>query len=144
MKRRKRIPIPERRRRLPKDGWAWIDRRFLREFADSLERDSVFLYFFLASVSDKDGLSYYSDPAIACRLRMEESAVVHAREDLEMRDLISFDPPYYQVLSLPERTRLGGSGPTLVGDIMREIARTADASCPQGRPLKAKVKRKSR
>lgn len=133
MKRRKRIPVPERKRRLPAEGWAWIDRRFLREFADSLERDSVFLYFFLASVSDKDGLSYYSDPAIASRLRMEESAVVRAREDLETRDLISFDPPYYQVLSLPERTRLGGSGPTLLADIMREIAGRADAPCRRER-----------
>jgi len=125
MKRAKRIPVPERRRRLP-DGWAWIDRRFLRDFADSLERDALFLYFFLVAVSDKDGLSYYSDPAIACRLRMEATAVVRAREELEMRDLISFDPPFYQVLSLPERTRLGGSGPTLIGDLMREIAGGAE------------------
>lgn len=144
MKQRKRILIPERKRSLPAEGWAWVDRRFLREFADSLERDAVFLYFFLASVSDKDGLSYYSDPAIACRLRMEEPAVVRAREDLERRDLISFDPPLYQVLSLPERTRLGGSGPALIADIMREIAGKSEAPNRQGRPLEAKVKRKSR
>ena len=143
MKRRKQLPVPERRRRLPTAGWAWIDRRFLREFAESLERDSVFLYFFLAAVSDKDGLSYYSDPAIACRLRMKESAVVRAREDLEMRDLVSFDPPHYQVLSLPERTRLGGSGPTLIGDLMREIAGTAVAPRSEAL-LERKVKRKIR
>ena len=134
MKRRKRIPVPERKRRLPADGWSWIDRRFVREFADSLERDAMLLYFFLASVSDKDGLSYYSEPAIACRLRMEEPAVVRAREDLEMRDLISFDPPYYQVLSLPERRQLGGCGPSLIGDVFREISAAVDR--PQRRSEK--------
>lgn len=133
MKRRKRIPIPERKRQLPADGWAWIDRRFLREFAESLERDSVLLYFFLAAVSDKDGLSYYSDSAIGCRLRMEETTVVRAREVLETRDLISFDPPYYQVLSLPDRTRLSGSGPTLIGELMQEIAAKSNQRRSQGR-----------
>lgn len=126
MKRPKRLLIPERKRRLPKTGWAWIERRFVREFADSLERDSLLLYFFLAAVSDKDGLSYYSDPAIACRVRMEESTVVRAREELETRDLISYDPPFYQVLSLPEPIRLGGSGPSLISDIMRELGRNTD------------------
>jgi hypothetical protein len=131
MKPRKQLLVPERRRRLPKEGWAWIERRFLREFADSLERNSLLLYFFLAAVSDKDGLSYYSDPAIATRLRMEESAVAHAREELERRDLISYDCPFYQVMSLPERIRRSGSGPTLIADIMRELA---------GRPPSARTR----
>jgi hypothetical protein len=131
MKPRKQLLVPERRRRLPKEGWAWIERRFLREFADSLERNSLLLYFFLAAVSDKDGLSYYSDPAIATRLRMEESAVAHAREELQRRDLISYDRPFYQVMSLPERIRRSGSGPTLIADIMRELA---------GRPPSARTR----
>lgn len=132
MKRPKRLPVPERKRGLPKTGWAWIDRRFVREFADSLERDSLLLYFFLAAVSDKDGLSYYSDPAIACRLRMAQSAVVDAREELETRDLISYDAPFYQVLSLPEPFRLDGSGPSLICDIMRELGRSTDPAQDEG------------
>ena len=32
------------------------------------------LYFFLAAVSDQDGLSFYSDTSIAPRLRMGEQA----------------------------------------------------------------------
>jgi hypothetical protein len=33
----------------------------------------IFLYFFLAAVSDQHGLSFYGDGAIAIRLRMAES-----------------------------------------------------------------------
>ena len=31
---KKRVLLPDRRRRLPSRGWSWIDRRFLREYAD--------------------------------------------------------------------------------------------------------------
>lgn len=48
----------ERLRHPPREGWSWIDRRFLREKAPALDRDAILLYFFLAAVSDKDGLSY--------------------------------------------------------------------------------------
>ena len=47
------------------------------------------LYFFLAAVSDKDGLSFYGDASIAVRLRMEETAVVAARDELAAADLVA-------------------------------------------------------
>ena len=56
----KRILIADRVRRPPDDGFSWIDRRFLREFAVRLSGDAVFLYLFLTAVSDKHGLSYYT------------------------------------------------------------------------------------
>ena len=68
---RKKIIVRGRVRKPPKEGWSWIDRRFLRDHAPSLSRDAMSLYFFLAAVSDKDGLSYYSETNIAARLRME-------------------------------------------------------------------------
>jgi hypothetical protein len=97
----KRILIADRVRRPPREGFSWIDRRFLREFASKLSGDAILLYFFLSAVSDKDGLSFYSDSSIAVRLRMREEHVVTAREDLLTHDLVAYQPPLTQVLSLP-------------------------------------------
>ena len=97
----KRILIADRVRRPPREGFSWIDRRFLREFASKLTGDAILLYFFLSAVSDKDGLSFYSDSSIAVRLRMREEHVVAAREDLLTHDLVAYQPPLTQVLTLP-------------------------------------------
>ena len=72
----KQVLVPDRVRRPPTDGWSWIDRRFLREHAARLSHEAIVLYFFLAAVSDKDGLSFYGDASIALRLRMGEAVVV--------------------------------------------------------------------
>ena len=83
---------PDSRPRAPPaaDGWSWIDRRFVRELAPRLSREAILLYFFLAAVSDKDGLSFYSDATIAVRLRMSEAAVVAARDELVATDLVAY------------------------------------------------------
>ena len=98
----KRILIADRVRRPPVDGFSWIDRRFLREFAVRLSGDAVFLYLFLAAVSDKHGLSYYSDTTLALRLRVGEAAILQAREELITYDLVAYQAPLTQVLSLPK------------------------------------------
>ena len=97
----KHLLIADRVRRPPREGFSWIDRRFLREYASQLTGDAIFLYFFLATVSDKQGLSYYSDTSIAVRLRTREEHVVAAREDLLAHDLIAYQSPLTQVLCLP-------------------------------------------
>jgi len=123
MQPKKKLLRADRIRRPPTEGWSWIDRRFLREKAPSLERDAIYLYFFLASVSDKDGLSYWSDPSIAACLRMSEEAIRRSREELEFRDLIAFESPHYQVLSiLSAPARRSACDPTLLVDIFREVA----------------------
>jgi len=97
----KHVLVADRVRRPPGEGFSWVDRRFLREFASRLSGDAVFLYLFLAAVSDRQGLSFYRDTTLAVRLRMREEAVVAAREELLTHDLIAFHPPLTQVLSLP-------------------------------------------
>ncbi len=97
----KQVLLPDRVRRPPREGFSWIDRRFLRQYACKLTGDAIVLYFFLAAVSDKHGLSFYSDTSIAVRLRMREEHVVAAREDLLTHDLVAFQAPLTQVLSLP-------------------------------------------
>ncbi|MCA9125646.1 MAG: hypothetical protein KDB22_01130 [Planctomycetales bacterium] len=108
----KRILVADRVRQPPADGFSWIDRRFLHEFAGRLTHDAIVLYFFLAAVSDKHGLSYWKDATVAVRLRMPEEAVVAARDELLQQDLVAYHPPLTQVLSLPvpQRVERGGRG----------------------------------
>ena len=98
----KRLLVVDRVRRPPREGFSWVDRRFLRDFASRLSGDAVFLYFFLAAVSDKHGLSFYGDATLAVRLRTREEAVVAARDDLVVHDLVAYQAPLTQVLSLPK------------------------------------------
>jgi hypothetical protein len=105
----KRILVVDRVRRPPREGFSWIDRRFVRDFASRLSGDAVFLYFFLAAVSDKHGLSFYGDATLAVRLRVREEAVVAARDELVAYDLVAYQAPLTQVLSLPQpRVERGG------------------------------------
>ena len=114
----KRVLVAHRVRRPPAEGFSWIDRRFLRDYAERLTGDAVVLYFFLAAVSVKHGLSFYSDASMAARLRMREASIVAAREELLVQDLVAYQPPLTQVLSLPPaRVARGG----LQG--LRELAR---------------------
>jgi len=115
----KRVLVADRVRRPPAGGFSWIDRRFLRDYAERVSGDAIMLYFFLAAVSDKHGLSFYSDASTAARLRMREESVVAAREELLIHDLVAHQPPLTQVLSLPPaRVARGG----LHG--LRELARS--------------------
>ena len=119
----KRVLNADRVRRPPKGGWSWIDRRFVREFAPRLSHEAIVLYFFLAAVSDKDGLSFYSDATTAVRLRISEAAVVGAREELLAEDLVAYQAPLAQVLSLPwplVPRRQGGVVP--LGELFRTFA----------------------
>lgn len=119
----KRPLVPERVRRPPRQGWSWIDRRFVREHAPSLSHEAIVLYFFLAAVSDRQGLSYYSDAVIAGRLRMGLPAVVQAREELLARDLLAWRAPWTQVLSLPApRVQRAAGGLVTLAEIFGQLA----------------------
>ena len=98
---KKKILVADRVRRPPAEGFSWTDRRFLRDFAASLSGDAVFLYLLLAAVSDKHGLSFYSDTTLATRLRVSEPTIVTSRQELLDANLIAHQAPLTQVLSLP-------------------------------------------
>lgn len=97
----KQVLNPDRVRRLPKCDWSWVDRRFMRQFASRLTGDAVLLYFILVAVSDKNGLSYYSDNSLALMIRASLQALSSARRELLHHDLIAYQAPLVQVLSLP-------------------------------------------
>ncbi|HUY36502.1 MAG TPA: hypothetical protein VMV69_27445 [Pirellulales bacterium] len=122
----KRILLAERVRRPPANGWSWVDRGFLREHAEHLSREAVLLYFFLTAAADRHGLSFYSDGSTAALLRLTVQAVVDARDELLAHDLLAYEAPLTQVLSLPphSRRRQGAPGQGLLqlGDLFRQIA----------------------
>jgi len=112
----KHVLCPQRVRRLPKADWAWVERRFQRQFASKLSGDAIFLYFILVAVSDKNGLSFYSDNSLALMIRVSLPSLSKARQELLNLDLIAFEAPLVQVLSLPpdpqSRPRVSQSDPS--------------------------------
>jgi len=98
----KRVLNPERLRQVP-EHFSWIDHRLVREH--TIERADVStwaLYLFLVTVADAHGLSYYADASLSRRLGLDLVRLARARRDLIALDLIAYDPPLYQVLSLSE------------------------------------------
>lgn len=115
--------VPDRVRRPPAEGFSWVDRRFVRDYALRLSRDAILLYFFLAAVSDKSGLSFYSDERTAAILRLKQDAIAQVRGELLWLDLVAWRPPLTQVLSLPspERQRVREGEPRHIGEILRGL-----------------------
>jgi hypothetical protein len=134
----KRILVTERVRRPPANGWSWIDRRFVREHAEQLSREAMLLYFFLTAVADRHGLSFYSDGATGAMLRLTVQAVVNARDELLARDLVAYQPPLTQVLSLPtcpvRRQAARGQGLFPIGDLFRQIAASSSSDAARRLP----------
>lgn len=124
----KKILVADRVRRPPPEGFSWVDRRFLREFAAKLTGNGILLYLFLAAVSDKHGLSFYRDSTVAVRLRMREQAVVDAREELLIHDLIAFQPPLTQLLSLPRAPRVARGGLHALGELARAVEELSEGN----------------
>jgi hypothetical protein len=99
-----RRPIrPDRIRTLPQ-SFSWIDRDILhRGLLARLRRDEILLYFFLVLVSGPEGTSFWSYRRIAQLLGLPVDELIEAVRGLIRADLIAFDFPRFQVLSLPER-----------------------------------------
>lgn len=99
----KRLLDPARVRQI-RDGFSWVDRRFVREgWIGELRRDEILLYLFLVCVADKDGLSYYSDARVAATLKIDQLDLDHARRRLVVEGLVAYESPLYQVLQLEPR-----------------------------------------
>jgi hypothetical protein len=100
---KRRQPLQPDRIRTISGSFSWIDHRFFRlSFDQGLTRLEKLLYLVLVAVSNRDGVSFYSDE------RLEELLEIHhnheltgARDELVARDLIAFKDGVYQVLDLP-------------------------------------------
>ncbi len=96
----KQLIRPDRVRQVP-PSFNWVDHRLVRDnYLNRCDCSSLALYLFLITVSDVQGLSYYSDAAICRRLKLDPLPLSSARRQLEQADLIAFRKPLYQVLSL--------------------------------------------
>ena len=103
---KKHLIRPDRLRQVP-TGFNWVDHRLVREnYIDRCNCVDLALYLFLVTVSDVEGLSYYSDQAICRRLRIDSTALTAARVHLQQADLIAYQKPLYQVLSLEQPSQL--------------------------------------
>ena len=97
----KRVLHSERLRKI-EGSFSWIDHRFITGgFLRDLSTLEILLYLFLVAVSDRNGLSFYHDDRIASLLKIDLPALGQAREGLLQRSLVAYQPPLYQVLSLP-------------------------------------------
>ena len=100
----KRLIRPDRVRQVP-PSFNWVDHRLVRDnHISQCDCTSLALYLFLVTVSDDQGLSYYSDAAICRRLKIDPLELSSARTLLQKADLIAFRKPLYQVLSLESAT----------------------------------------
>jgi hypothetical protein len=125
------ILVPARLRRPPVTGWSAVDLRFVREHDAHVSRDGGLLYFFLCTVADKHGVSFYGDGTLATLLRMTLLVLIQAHEELLARDLISHQARFTDILSLvrPEkRGRSESSGGLMqLGAILRRAAALPNA-----------------
>lgn len=103
---KKHLIRPDRLRQVPA-GFNWVDHRLVRQnYIERCDCVDLALYLFLVTVSDLEGLSYYSDQAICRRLRIEPPTLAAARLHLQKADLLAYQKPLYQVLSLEDPSAL--------------------------------------
>jgi hypothetical protein len=96
----KQIIRPDRLRQVPRQ-FNWIDNRLVRDrHIRRCGHADWTLYLFLVTVGDYQGLSYYSDRSVQKLLNMSQETLETARINLTQADLIAFEHPLYQVLSL--------------------------------------------
>jgi hypothetical protein len=114
----KRVLCPQQLRKVPSQ-FSWIDHRLVRDkHIAGRSVEALALYLFLVTVSDGQGLSYYSDAGIGNLLPLHEPALIRARQELIRARLIAYERPLYQVLSLDQPVpRLGR--PQSLGEILQ-------------------------
>ena len=98
-----KAPIRRDRIRIINGGFGWIDHRLVRDrYLDRCPPAALALYLFLVTVGDADGVSYWGDAAICERLNLGKAELKHARNILTEADLVGYEKPIYQILSLPK------------------------------------------
>jgi hypothetical protein len=104
--------VPERIRHIRHCTFGWVDHHFLHH--GHLNRSSppeLLLYYFLLTVADRNGVSFYDYERICQLLKMEVDDYVRARNLLCERSLVAFHNGVFQVLSLPQRLETARSSP---------------------------------
>ena len=137
----KQVLCPGRLRQTPQQ-FSWVDQALVRRgYIDRLEAHAAALYLFLITVSDAQGLSYYSAATLATRLHLSPEELGTARAQLIDLELIAYQAPLYQVLSLPGTQgapqtapvpptpaprRENSAGPVRLAHLFEQMARRRD------------------
>ncbi len=96
-----KTPVSSTRIRKTPKSFSWIDHRLVQHrHIENLSHSQAALYLFLVCVADDKGLSYYGDPALMAKLGMDQACLNDARSGLIKFNLIAWQKPIYQVLSL--------------------------------------------
>jgi hypothetical protein len=96
----KRVLRADRRRRIPPQ-FSWIDQRLVRDdLITGCSTAALALYLMLVTVADSEGLSYYADATVCRLLSLPPDQLRQARTELIRIELIAYERPLYQVLSL--------------------------------------------
>ena len=104
-------PILKQRIRKIPDSFSWVDHRLVKhKYIESCTHEQSALYLFLVCVSDVKGLSYYADKSIMKKLDMDIQTLKEARSGLIRNNLIAWQEPIYQVLSLEPMVNARRSG----------------------------------
>lgn len=106
-----KTPILKQRIRKVPNSFSWVDHRLVRQnYIETCTHEQSALYLFLVCVSDDKGLSYYADNTIIKKLNMDKQTLKEARSGLIKNNLIAWQKPIYQVLSLEPMGSSGRSG----------------------------------
>jgi len=123
----KHLLDPERLRKIPPQ-FSWIDQRLVREHhIERLSHAAAALYLFLVTVADARGLSFYSERSIGRYLAITPERLDNARKELLRADLIAYQNPLYQLLSLdglPLSSERGG-GICSIKEIFKKLGGAA-------------------
>jgi hypothetical protein len=99
----KKLLDPTRVRKI-QGSFSWVDHRLITGgFLADLSTMEILLYLFLVAVCDRNGISFYHQDKIASLLKIDLASLGKAREGLIHRSLLAYEPPLYQILSLPVR-----------------------------------------
>jgi hypothetical protein len=123
----KHLLEPERLRKIPPQ-FSWIDQRLVREHhIERLSHAAAALYLFLVTVADARGLSFYSARSIGRLLCMAADQLAKARKELVRADLIAYQEPLYQVLSIEIRplSSQRGNGICSIKEIFKQLGGAA-------------------
>lgn len=99
-------PVCRDRIRVIKSGFGWIDHRLVRNgYVARCSVHALALYLFLVTVSDADGVSFWSDGAICERLPLTHGELLACRQELIDADLLAYEKPVSQILQLTGGTK---------------------------------------
>ena len=117
----KRILNSSRVRKI-EGSFSWIDHRLITGgFLRDLSAVEILLYFFLVTVSDRNGISFYHDDKICSLIKIGLVSLGEAREVLISKSLLAYEHPIYQVLSLPPQPVTSIAGKEITFEQMKKI-----------------------